>query len=82
MASCISILIAFISDKTRLRGAYLAGFTILGMVGFILLRVSDEASVRYVAVFFAAVGAFPGGPGFLSWGLNSESSNLPARARN
>lgn len=72
-ASAVAILIAFISDKTRLRGAYLAAFTFLGITGFALLRWNSNVNIRYMAVYFAAVGAFPGGPGFLSWGLNNSA---------
>ena len=72
-ASAIAILIAFISDKTRQRGLYLAGFTFLGITGFALLRWNDNADVRYGAVYLCALGAFPGGPGFLSWGLNNAA---------
>lgn len=28
-----------------------------------------------MAVYFCAVGAFPGGPGFLSWGLNNSAGS-------
>lgn len=72
-ASAIAILIAFISDKTRLRGIYLAAFTLLGITGFSLLRWNTNENIRYMAVYFCAVGAFPGGPGFLSWGLNNSA---------
>ncbi|KAF2160912.1 hypothetical protein M409DRAFT_28790 [Zasmidium cellare ATCC 36951] len=72
-ASAIAILIAFISDKTRQRGLYLAGFTFLGITGFALLRWNNDADVRYGAVYLCALGAFPGGPGFLSWGLNNAA---------
>ncbi|EON67437.1 hypothetical protein W97_06691 [Coniosporium apollinis CBS 100218] len=72
-AATISILIAFISDKTRLRGVYLAGFSILTIIGFAILRTSGSANIKYMAVFFSAIGAFPGGPGFLAWGLNNSA---------
>lgn len=72
-ASAVAILIAFISDKTRLRGAYLAAFTFLGITGFAILRWNTNENIRYMAVYFCAVGAFPGGPGFLSWGLNNSA---------
>ncbi|KAK4995105.1 hypothetical protein LTR66_005013 [Elasticomyces elasticus] len=73
VACIISITIAFISDRTRLRGIYLATFPILCIIGFSLLRTSNSPNVKYVAVFFSAAGAFPGGPGFLSWGLNNAA---------
>lgn len=73
LASAVAILIAFISDKTRQRGLYLACFTVFGIAGFALLRGTDDPNVRYGAVYLCALGAFPGGPGFLSWGLNNSA---------
>lgn len=55
-----------------MRGLYLAIFTIFPIIGFALLRTSNNVNVKYASVYLAAIGAFPGGPGFLSWGLNSE----------
>lgn len=72
-ASAVAILVAFISDKTRMRGIYLAAFTFLGIAGFAILRWNSDENIRYMAVYFCAVGAFPGGPGFLSWGLNNSA---------
>ena len=72
-ASAVAILIAFISDKTRFRGIYLAAFTSLGITGFAILRWNTNENIRYMAVYFCAVGAFPGGPGALSWGLNNSA---------
>lgn len=44
------------------------------MSGFGVLRFyQGSASVRYGAVYLCALGAFPGGPGFLSWGLNNSA---------
>jgi sugar phosphate permease len=73
LASAVAIAIAFISDKTKMRGAYLAGFTLLGITGFAVLRWAPGASLKYMGIYFCAIGAFPGGPGFLSWGLNNAS---------
>ncbi|KAI0977315.1 major facilitator superfamily domain-containing protein [Xylaria arbuscula] len=73
-ASLIAIAMGYISDKTRMRGIYLAVFTILGITGFGLLRWGTTNEVKYAAVYLCAVGAFPGGPGFLSWGINNAGS--------
>lgn len=73
LASVIAILIGFISDKTRQRGIYLAIFTFFGITGFAILRWNEQANVRYAAVFLCALAAFPGGPGFLAWGINNAA---------
>ncbi|KAI0123023.1 major facilitator superfamily domain-containing protein [Xylariales sp. AK1849] len=73
LASVVAITISFVSDKTRMRGLYLAAFTFLGITGFSILRWSHNENLKYMAVFFVAIGAFPGGPGFLSWGINNSA---------
>lgn len=73
LASILAIAVAFASDRTGKRGIFLAGFTILGITGFSMLRWGSGPAVKYTAVYLSAIGAFPGGPGFLSWGINNAS---------
>jgi len=74
VAACIvAIAVAFASDKTHQRGAWLAGFSILAIIGFAIIRFYEGAYIRYMAVFFITVGAFPGGPGFLAWAMNNSA---------
>lgn len=73
VAAClIAILIAYTSDKTRRRGIFLAVATFFPITGFSILRWNTNANARYAAVFLITTGAFPGGPGFMSWGINSK----------
>ncbi len=72
-ASAVAIAVAFASDKTRQRGIWLAMFTLIGITGFSILRWGSGNGLKYAAVYLCAVGAFPGGPGFLSWALNNAS---------
>ncbi|KAI1735103.1 major facilitator superfamily domain-containing protein [Xylaria scruposa] len=72
-ASLIAIAVGYVSDKTKMRGIYLAAFTVLGITGFGLLRWGSGDHLKYAAVYLCAVGAFPGGPGFLSWGINNAA---------
>lgn len=73
-ACVVAVAVAYGSDKTRKRGIWLAAFSVLALIGFAILRWVSQPNVRYMAVFFVTVGAFPGGPGFLSWAINSEFS--------
>lgn len=74
VAAClIAIAIAYTSDKTRRRGIFLAVATLFPIAGFSILRWSRNVDARYAAVFLITTGAFPGGPGFMSWGINSKS---------
>ncbi|TKX26478.1 MFS transporter-like protein 17 [Elsinoe australis] len=73
LACLVAIFIAFVSDRTRQRGLWLALFAPLGVIGFAVLRGDVSANIKYMAVFFVTIGAFPGGPAFLSWGLNNSA---------
>lgn len=74
VCACVAaIAVAFISDKTRRRGIYLAAFTFLGIAGFSILRWYQGEHARYAAVYLVVIGAFPGGPGFLSWAVNNNA---------
>ncbi|KAF2732798.1 MFS general substrate transporter [Polyplosphaeria fusca] len=70
-ACLVAIFVAWLSDKTNRRGIYLAAFTLPAIAGFSILRWVENKNIRYMGVFFITIGAFPGGPGFLSWGLNN-----------
>ncbi|TDZ10334.1 putative transporter [Colletotrichum sidae] len=73
VAAAVAVTVAYISDKTRQRGLYLAIFSLVAAVGFAILRFETAANVRYMAVFFVTAGAFPGGPGFISWAMNNSA---------
>ncbi|KAJ2892328.1 hypothetical protein MKZ38_009999 [Zalerion maritima] len=74
VAAClVAIAVAFASDKTHQRGAWLAGFSILGIIGFSIIRFAEDPNIRYMALFFITVAAFPGGPGFLAWAMNNSA---------
>ena len=70
-ACLVAIGIAYVSDKTKMRGIYLACFSLLAVIGFSIMRWATDPNIKYMGVFFITIGAFPGGPGFLSWALNS-----------
>ncbi|KAF1956605.1 MFS general substrate transporter [Byssothecium circinans] len=72
-ACVVAIAIAFVSDKTNRRGIYLAAFTLLAIAGFSILRWATDPNTRYAGVFLITLGAFPGGPGFLAWGMNNAA---------
>lgn len=72
-ACVVAIGVAFLSDKTNRRGIWLAGFTFLAITGFAILRWATNPNIRYMGVFFITLGAFPGGPGFLAWGMNNAA---------
>ncbi|KAH6622546.1 major facilitator superfamily domain-containing protein [Chaetomium tenue] len=75
VAAClVAIAVAYGSDKTHQRGIWLAAFSCLAVIGFAILRWVEDPNIRYMAIYFVTVGAFPGGPGFLAWSLNNAGS--------
>ncbi|WQF87621.1 Putative major facilitator superfamily, MFS transporter superfamily [Colletotrichum destructivum] len=73
VAALTAVAIAWCSDRTRQRGVFLAVFALVAAVGFAILRFEARANIRYMAVYFVTAGAFPGGPGFLSWAMNNSA---------
>jgi MFS family permease len=72
-AACVvTIVVALASDRIRQRGVFMAGLAVAGVVGFAVLRWDTQPNIKYMAVYFAMIGAFPGGPNFMCWALNSE----------
>jgi sugar phosphate permease len=75
VAAClVAIAVAYGSDKTHQRGIWLAAFSCLAVIGFAILRWVEEPNIRYMAIYFVTVGAFPGGPGYLAWAINNAGS--------
>ncbi|KAK4454853.1 major facilitator superfamily domain-containing protein [Podospora aff. communis PSN243] len=72
-ACFMAVLIAYISDKTKQRGIYLAIFSTFAMAGFGIMRWVENKEARYAGIFLITVGAFPGGPGFLAWAINNSA---------
>jgi len=71
-ACLVAIAVAYASDKSKQRGIWLAGFSLIAIAGFGIMRWSNDPNVRYGGIFLVTVGAFPGGPGFLSWAINNS----------
>jgi sugar phosphate permease len=73
VACCYAIFIAWISDVFKRRGIFIVFGTLLSLAGYAMLVTTHSNSIKYLAVFFAASGAFPQGPAFLAWGLNNAA---------
>ncbi|KAF4617012.1 hypothetical protein G7Y89_g15138 [Cudoniella acicularis] len=73
VACLYAIFIARVSDICKRRGIFIIGGTILSIIGYTMLVTVKSNSLKYLAVFLAASGAFPQGPAFLAWGLNNAA---------
>jgi len=77
LAAIWSIFISWVSDKYKKRGVFACGHACVAMMGYAILTQADRAAIKYMAVFFGAVGCYPLGPIFLSWGINSKPTLHP-----
>lgn len=67
-ALALAVIVAYFSDRTRLRTPYIAfcmALTIVGLV--ILISVHDSFSAKYGGIHLVAMGAFAGGPIVICW---------------
>ncbi|KAI5810573.1 major facilitator superfamily domain-containing protein, partial [Pyronema omphalodes] len=73
VAAAWSIGISWVSDRYKKRGLFAMGHALMAAFGYALLRTMTKPTLKYMSVFFAAVGCYPLGPIFLSWGLNNAA---------
>ncbi|KAK7695993.1 hypothetical protein QCA50_000633 [Cerrena zonata] len=65
-ATVLTVAVAIISDKMKLRGPFVLFFLPIAIIGYIISIVAKNNTQRYVAVFLIASGVFPCGPCLLS----------------
>jgi len=67
-ALALALIIAYLSDRTRLRLPYIAFCTSLTVIGLaILFSVHNSFSAEYGGIHLVAMGAFAGGPIVVCW---------------
>ena len=72
--ACIwSVIVFRLSDHYRQRGIFLLFGCILAIIGYVVIANAKTDSIKYLGVFLAASGAFPGGPALMAWGLNNAA---------
>ncbi|KAJ9151380.1 Major facilitator superfamily transporter [Pleurostoma richardsiae] len=75
LAFLICILTTYLADRLRQRGLMIAGLSVVGGVGYVLLATVRSVGVRYLGVFLAAAGVFPAIANILSWVLNNQGTD-------
>lgn len=73
VACCYSVAGAWISDRFHRRGYFILVSTALAIIGYTILVTVDSNVLKYMGVYFAALGGFSNGPTFLAWGMNNAS---------
>ncbi|KAK4184165.1 major facilitator superfamily domain-containing protein [Podospora australis] len=71
VAAILTVVIGYIADRTRARGLCNIIVSVFGVVGFIMLLVSEEAAVKYVGTFLGAMGIYPCISNTISWVANN-----------
>jgi hypothetical protein len=72
-ATVMVIVVAYLSDKTRLRGPFILALLPAAMVGYIMLLTTNDARVKYGATFLIALGVYPSAPCILALPINNAS---------
>lgn len=72
LAFFVCIASTYIGDLTQQRGLLIAGLSLAGCAGYVMLAASRSVGVRYAGVFLAAAGVFPAIANILSWALNNQ----------
>ncbi|KAI3485877.1 hypothetical protein L1887_50676 [Cichorium endivia] len=72
-ATVLVIIIAYLADKTRMRGPFILALLPISMIGYIMLLATDNAKVSYGATFLIALGIYPTAPCILSIPINNTS---------
>ncbi|OQD83844.1 hypothetical protein PENANT_c015G03758 [Penicillium antarcticum] len=70
-AAVLTVIVGFISDRTRQRGLCNICVSLLGMVGFSMLLGCKSAGGRYAGTFLGAMGIYPAIANTISWTSNN-----------
>ena len=73
IAFCLTITLAILSERYRLRTPFILGSSSLAVIGYILLLSDPRPGVSYVGIIFAAAGIYPSVALVLSWPANNVS---------
>ncbi|KAG6002943.1 hypothetical protein E4U21_002508 [Claviceps maximensis] len=71
VASCFVLGGGFVADRHEQRGIYIIVFCVIGMIGFLILGITESFVVEYLAAFLIAIGTFSVVPQDLAWNANN-----------
>lgn len=70
-ASIITIVVAFVADKKRIRSPFVFVGLIFQLVGFVMCLSTDSAGVTYAGIFIAACALYHCQPSNVTWLSNN-----------
>lgn len=71
IACFFTVIVGFLADRTRQRGVFNIGFSLIGIAGFGMALGGSTAAVRYAGTYLAAVGIYPCVANTISWLSNN-----------
>ena len=74
-AAVMVLIVAWLSDKTKMRGPYIMAFLPIAIVGYIILVATKNNDARYAAVFLICFGIYPAIPCILTLIANNSSGH-------
>ncbi len=75
IAAVTGTLVAFLSDRVRLRGVLVLFTLPLAIIGYVVIARSDSNSVKYGMTILMAVGIYSSVPPILVWLLNNSAGH-------
>ncbi|KAJ7910257.1 MFS general substrate transporter [Mycena leptocephala] len=75
-ACIVIVIVTRLSDKTNMRGPYILGIGVVGIIGYAIWYTTRSATAGYVAAFFACSGSFGNIALVLSWAGSNTGGDL------
>lgn len=72
----VTVIVGYVSDKTRKRALCNAVPVTLAIIGFVMLIASPNSHVQYAGTFLGAMGIYPTIPNTLAWVNNNTEGSL------
>jgi MFS family permease len=75
VAAVVTIGAGYLSDRMQRRGVLFIGFSLFGMIGYVLLLATTNTIAQYIGIFCAASGVYPLIPLSIAWVANNSGGS-------
>ena len=82
IATCLTITVAVLSERYRMRAPFILTTSSLAIIGYIILLSAPSAGGSYVGTIFAAAGIYPSCAIVLAWPANNVSAQTKRATAN
>lgn len=77
LAGCITtILFGIYSDKRKIRGPFVTGCALVGLIGYVILYTQTSPGISYFGTVLTAMGVFPCIPIDLAWITSNAGGDI------